>query len=119
MVRTLPHGGHNVQVQDYIDHTGVQVADRVIGFLHIEKRTPVTVKTLAMEPRFDYYCWDLYAKATQFFAEDKERAAQLRGETLKAIEEGRGEEAGVGQVVADAVVGRQLRTMAPLGRCSE
>jgi arginyl-tRNA synthetase len=104
MARTLRHAGNNVQVQNYIDNTGVQVADVVIGFLYMEKRTPVTVKTLAMEPRFDYYCWDLYAKATQFFAEDKERAAKLRGETLKAIEEGRGEEAEVGQVVADAVV---------------
>jgi arginyl-tRNA synthetase len=68
-----------------------------------------------MDPRFDYYCWDIYAKATQFFAEDKERAAKLRGETLKAIEAGQGEEAEVGQVVADAIVTCHLRTMARLG----
>jgi arginyl-tRNA synthetase len=115
MARTLRQSGHNVQVQNYIDNTGVQVADVVIGFLHMEKRTPVNVKTLAMDSRFDYYCWDLYAAATQFFAEDKERAAKLRGDTLKAIEEGRGEEAEVGQVVADAVVSCHLRTMARLG----
>jgi arginyl-tRNA synthetase len=115
MARTLRQAGHNVQVQNYIDNTGVQVADVVIGFLHMEKRTPIGVKMLAKEPRFDYYCWDLYAKATQFFAEDKERAAKLRGETLKAIEEGRGEEAEIGQVVADAVVSCHLRTMARLG----
>jgi arginyl-tRNA synthetase len=114
MARTLRHAGHNVQVQNYIDNTGVQVADIVIGFLDMEKRTPVSVKMMAMEPRFDYYCWDLYAKATQFFAEDKEQAARLRGDTLKAIEEGRGEEAEVGQVVADAIVGAHLRTMARL-----
>jgi arginyl-tRNA synthetase len=114
MARTLRQAGHNVQVQNYIDNTGVQVADVVIGFLHMEKRTPIGVKMLAMEPRFDYYCWDLYAKATQFLAEDKERATKLRGETLKAIEEGRGEEAEVGQVVADAVVSCHLRTMARL-----
>src|SRR6202007_2149880 len=107
--------GHNVQVQNYIDNTGVQVADVVIGFLHMERRTPVNVKTLAMDARFDYYCWDLYAKATQFFAQDKDRAAKLRGDTLKAIEEGRGEEAEVGQVVADAIVSCHLRTMARLG----
>jgi arginyl-tRNA synthetase len=115
MARTLRYGGQNVQVQNYIDNTGVQVADVVIGFLHMEKRTPVSVKMLAMEPRFDFYCWDVYAKATQFFAEDKERAAKLRGETLKAIESGRGEEAEVGQVVADAIVTCHLRTMARLG----
>src|SRR5580765_2065853 len=115
MARTLRYAGHNVQVQNYIDNTGVQVADVVIGLLHMEKRTPVSVKMLAMDPRFDFYCWDVYAKATQFFAEDKERAAKLRGETLKAIEEGKGEEAEVGQVVADAIVTSHLRTMARLG----
>jgi arginyl-tRNA synthetase len=115
MARALRLTGRNVQVQNYIDNTGVQVADVVIGFLDIEKRTPVSVKTMAMEERFDYYCWDLYAKATQFFQEDKERAAKLRGATLKAIEEGRGEEAEVAQVVADAIVESHLRTMARLG----
>jgi arginyl-tRNA synthetase len=115
MARTLRAAGHNVQVQNYIDNTGVQVADVVIGFLQMERRTPVGVKMLAMEPRFDYYCWDLYAKATQFFAEDKAKAAKLRGETLQAIEEGKGEQAEVAQVVADAIVGTHLRTMARLG----
>src|SRR6195256_929659 len=115
MARTLRYAGHNVQVQNYIDNTGVQVADVVIGLLHMERRTPVSVKMLAMDPRSDYYCWDVYAKATQFFAEDKERAAKLRGETLQAIEAGQGEAAEVGQVVADAIVTCHLRTMARLG----
>ncbi len=115
MARVLRHAGRAVQVQNYIDNTGVQVADVVIGFLHMEKRAPVNVKMLAMDPRFDYYCWDLYAKVTHFFDEDKDRAAKLRGETLKAIEEDRGEEAEVAQVVADAIVSLHLRTMARLG----
>jgi arginyl-tRNA synthetase len=115
MARILRHAGSNVQIQNYIDNTGVQVADVVIGFLHLEQRTPVSVKMMAMEPKFDYLCWDLYAKATQFLAGDKERATKLRGETLKAIEERRGEEAEVAEVVADAIVGCHLRTMARLG----
>lgn len=115
MVRILRHAGHNVQIQNYIDNTGVQVADVVIGLLQMEQRTPTNVMMLAREPRFDYYCWDLYAKATNFFAEDKERAAKLRGMTLKAIEENRGEDAEVAQVVADTIVGCHLRTMARLG----
>jgi arginyl-tRNA synthetase len=115
MARVLRATGERVQVQNYIDNTGVQVADVVIGFLHMEKRSPVNVKNLAIEPKFDYYCWDLYAKATHFFAEDKARAAELRGATLKAMEEGHGEEAEVAQVVADAIVGYHLRTMARLG----
>jgi arginyl-tRNA synthetase len=115
MARVLRHAGHAVQVQNYIDNTGVQVADVVIALLWMEKRSPVNVKMMAMEPKFDYLCWDLYAKATQFFAEDKERAAKLRGDTLKAIEGDRGEESEVAQVVADAIVGCHLRTMARLG----
>jgi arginyl-tRNA synthetase len=115
IARNLCYAGHNVQVQNYIDNTGVQVADVVIGFLHMEKRTPIGVKMMAMEPKFDYYCWDLYAKVTNFFAEDKARATKLRGETLRAIEQGKGEDAEVAQVVADAVVACHLRTMARLG----
>ncbi|MGB2621252.1 MAG: arginine--tRNA ligase [Candidatus Acidiferrum sp.] len=115
MARVLRHAGHAVQIQNYIDNTGVQVADVVIGFLDMERRTPVSVKMAAMEPRFDYYCWDLYAKTTQFFSEDKARAAEMRGRTLKAIEEDRGEEAEVAQVVADAIVSLHLKTMARLG----
>ncbi len=114
MVRILRHVAHRVQIQNYIDNTGVQVADVVIGLLHMEKVTPVWVRNRAAETKFDYYCWDLYAKATSFFAENKERAAKLRGETLRAIEEGKGEDAEVAQVVADAIVGCHLRTMARL-----
>src|SRR2546429_5009202 len=69
---------------------------------------------LAKEPKFDYYCWDLYAKVTNFFAEDPERAGKLRAETLKALEENRGEDAEVAQVVADAIVTCHLRSMARL-----
>ena len=114
LARILRNAGEQVQVQNYIDNTGVQVADVVIGLLHLEQRTAVNVKMLAREPRFDYYCWDLYTRATQFFSEDKERAAKLRGKTLRAIEEGKGEEAEVAEVVADAIVGRHLQTMARL-----
>ena len=114
MVRTLRHAGKRVQIQNYIDNTGVQVADVVIGLLRMEQRTVTNVMMLAREPKFDCYCWDLYAKATSFFAEDPARAASLRGETLKAIEENRGEDAEVAQVVADAIVTCHLNTMARL-----
>jgi arginyl-tRNA synthetase len=115
MVRILRHAGNQVQIQNYIDNTGVQVADVVIGFLQMEQRSAVGVKMMVHDSKFDYYCWDLYAKTTSFFVENKERAAKLRGETLRAIEEGKGEDAEVAQVVADAIVGCHLRTMARLG----
>jgi arginyl-tRNA synthetase len=114
MVRMLRHTGHEVAVQNYIDNTGVQVADVVIAFREMEKKSLAEVRKLAGEPGFDYLCWDLYAKATQFFEEEKTHAAKLRGETLKAIEEGKGEIAEMATVIADAIVSLHLRTMARL-----
>ncbi|HXX16370.1 MAG TPA: arginine--tRNA ligase [Candidatus Eremiobacteraceae bacterium] len=114
MVRLLRHTGHEVLVQNYIDNTGVQVADVVIAFQHMEGKSLAEVRRLAAEPRFDYLCWDLYAKAAQFFEQDKDRAAKLRGETLKAIEAGSGETAEMAACIADTIVGYHLRTMARL-----
>jgi arginyl-tRNA synthetase len=114
MVRVLRHSGRDVAVQNYIDNTGVQVADVVIAFHRMEKMPLAKVKELSQQSKFDYLCWDLYAKATQFFAEDKARAGQLRGETLRAIEAGEGEIAEMGRVIGDAIVGFHLRTMARL-----
>jgi arginyl-tRNA synthetase len=114
MVRLLRDTNHEVVVQNYIDNTGVQVADVVIAFQQMEKKSLTEVKKLAAEPHFDYLCWDLYAKATQFFEEDKIRAAKMRGETLKAIEAGTGETAEMAAVISDTIVGYHLRTMARL-----
>lgn len=114
MVRLLRHSGNEVLIQNYIDNTGVQVADVVIAFQHMEKKSLAEVKRLTAAPQFDYLCWDLYAKATQFFEEDKTRAAKLRGETLKAIEDGTGETGEMAAIIADTIVGYHLRTMARL-----
>jgi arginyl-tRNA synthetase len=115
MVRLLRHTGNDVAIQNYIDNTGVQVADVVIAFQQMEKRSLAEVQELASGDKFDYLCWDLYAKATQYFEEDKTRAQKLRGETLKAIEaSGDNETAQMAAVIADSVVGFHLRTMARL-----
>jgi arginyl-tRNA synthetase len=114
MVRLLRETGRQVVVQNYIDNTGVQVADVVIAFQHMEKKSVAEVKEIAAKPHFDYLCWDLYAKATLFFEEDKPRAAALRGDTLKAIEAGAGATAQIAAIIADSIVGYHLRTMARL-----
>jgi arginyl-tRNA synthetase len=113
-VRLLQHTGRRVEIQNYIDNTGVQVADVVVGFLHIEKKSPADVRAMAAQPRFDYFCWDLYARVTQFFEEDSARL-HLRAETLKAIEAGTGAAAETGEIVATAMVRCHLRTMERLG----
>ena len=98
-VRLLRRTGRNVEVQNYVDNTGVQVADVVVGFEHMEKKSVEDVRLLAGQPRFDYLCWDLYARVTQFFEENKSRQA-LRGEALKAIEEGGGASAEMAEIVS-------------------
>jgi arginyl-tRNA synthetase len=113
LVRALRFLGHPVEIQNYIDDTGVQVADVVVGFRHLENRLAGDVEALAREPRFDYYCWDLYAKVTGWYDEDKERLA-LRAGTLHEIERGEGEAAAIGRIVADRIVRCHLRTMARL-----
>jgi len=112
--RLLRYAGKRVEVQNYIDNTGVQVADVVLGFTHLEPRTPGEVRALADQPKFDYLCWDLYTRVTQWLAEDKSRL-ELRAQTLKQIEEGHGEAAKMAEVVSTAIVHCHLRTLDRLG----
>jgi arginyl-tRNA synthetase len=111
-VRALRHRGYDVGVQNYIDDTGVQVADVVVGFLHIERKTLPEVA--AISGKFDYYCWDLYARVGEFYAGDPARKA-LQAETLHAIEAGTGDSARVAAYVAARIVDCHLKTMARLG----
>jgi arginyl-tRNA synthetase len=113
LVRLLRFNGVPVEVQNYIDDTGVQVADVVVGFLHLERLTLDGVQQLAREPRFDYYCWDLYARVTEWYDADKSRLG-VRHETLHAIESGHGEAAEMGRLIAEAIVRCHLRTMGRL-----
>src|SRR5713226_2562024 len=113
-VRLLRHAGRRVEVQNYIDNTGVQVADVVVGFLHLEKKPAGEVRALAAGPRFDYFCWDLYARVTQYLEADPARRT-LRTETLKSIEQGRGAAAEIAETVSTAIVRCHLRTMERLG----
>src|ERR1700678_1348593 len=112
--RLLRHAGRRVEVQNYIDNTGVQVADVVLGYLHLEKKSLAEIKALAAAPKFDYLCWDLYTRVTQWLAEDKSRL-ELRNQTLKEIEEGHGDTAKAGEVIATAIVHCHLRTLDRLG----
>ena len=97
---------------NYIDNTGVQVADVVVGFEHLEKKTAADVRTLIDDPgvRFDYLCWDLYARTSQYYGEHPE-ALEWRKDTLHKIEHGEGETAALAHVVADAIVRAHLTTM--------
>ncbi len=113
-VRLLRFAGREVDVQNYIDNTGVQVADVVVGFLHMfpygEKKSRAEIEALAAAPRFDYVCWDLYARVSQWYEEDTANQ-QARAQTLHAIEEGNNETAAIADLISVAVLKRHLETM--------
>jgi len=111
-VRMLRATGERVEVQNYIDNTGVQVADVVVGFQHLEKKSIEEVRGLIAAPaaRFDYVCWDVYARMSQYYDEHKD-ALEWRHATLHSIEAGRGIEAELAHLVADAIVDKHIATM--------
>jgi arginyl-tRNA synthetase len=110
-VRLLRSAGHTVDVQNYIDNTGVQVADVVVGFTHLEKKSKQEIAELiASDPRFDYYCWDLYARVSQWYEQDKGNL-NVRLEVLHAIEKGNNELAEIADLISTAVLRRHLETM--------
>jgi len=126
-VRLLRAAGQQVTVQNYIDNTGVQVADVVVGFLHLEKKTADEVRSIIVaceqsgagegdwSAAFDYLCWDLYARTSQWYTSgtEEENAArkQLRYATLHKIEHGGNETAEIAELISTAVLKRHLETM--------
>lgn len=111
-VRLLRATGHNTEVQNYIDNTGVQVADVVVGFKFLRKLNLAQVA--AIQNRFDYYCWDLYAEVSEWFSQQPEQV-HLREQVLKEIEEGEGETAELAEHVATRIVQSHLQTMLRIG----
>jgi arginyl-tRNA synthetase len=125
--------GYDVGVQNYIDNTGVQVADVVVGLVHLEGKTLAGVEELLVAlredgERIDFYCWDLYARVSQWYAgtgqddrgsalaaEELARRKQIRLDTLHALEHGEGETAAIAELISTAVLRRHLQTMLRLG----
>jgi arginyl-tRNA synthetase len=109
-VRMLRFQGRDVDVQNYIDNTGVQVADVVVGFLCLEQKSRSEIEQLTRQPGFDYYCWDLYARVSQWYQGDKQNL-DMRTKVLEAIEKGEDERAAIADLVSVAVLRRHLETM--------
>jgi arginyl-tRNA synthetase len=122
-VRLLRAAGQKVDVQNYIDNTGVQVADVVVGLSHLEALNLAGVEKLMAElvaggARIDFYCWDLYARVSQWYDADAAEAParkKLRLDTLHAIEAGGNETAQIAELVSTAILRRHLETMLRLG----
>jgi arginyl-tRNA synthetase len=113
LVRVLRFLGTPVETKNYIDDLGVQVADIIVGFRELERKTIDEVRAIAGSTRFDYYCWDLYARVTEWYEGDRERLA-IRGAALHDLEAGDNDVAAMGAVIADHIVRAHLKTMARL-----
>jgi arginyl-tRNA synthetase len=111
--------GYEVGVQNYIDNTGVQVADVVVGLVHLEGKNLASTRELLNElletnQRIDFYCWDLYARVSQWYTADPDQIAarkQIRLDTLHALEGGNNETAEIADLISTAVLRRHLDTM--------
>ena len=112
LARALRGLGHTTEVQNYIDDTGVQVADVVVGFLDLRDCSVADIEALP-EP-FDYVCWDLYSEVGRWYEGDPKRL-ELRRRTLHALESGEGRRAEAGRLIARRIVARHLATMARIG----
>jgi arginyl-tRNA synthetase len=110
LVRALRFRGVPVEVQNYIDDTGVQIADVVVGFRVLEGKSLEQIRETADTTRFDYYCWDLYARVTDWYEQDKVRLA-VRAEMLHDIEHGGNANATIAGFIADRIVRSHLKTM--------
>jgi arginyl-tRNA synthetase len=116
LVRVLRFLDTPVETQNYIDDLGVQVADIIVGFQELERKTADEVRAIAGSTRFDYYCWDLYARVTEWYEGDRERLA-VRARALHELEaggQGDNDAAEIGAVIVDRIVRAHLKTMARL-----
>ncbi len=107
-VRCLRFLGHEVEVQNYLDNTGVQVADVVVG---LERMKAMTLQEVAaIEGKFDYFCWDVYSQVADFYQQSEENK-KWRSRTLQAVEAGNNPTAELAQHVAMRIVKAHLATM--------
>jgi arginyl-tRNA synthetase len=117
LVRALRFQDTPVETQNYIDDLGVQVADIIVGFRELEKKNVDDVRRIAdaasRQQPFDYYCWDLYARVTDWYEGGADRIA-ARARTLHDLEAGDSDVATMGAVIVDHIVKAHLKTMARL-----
>ena len=115
--------GYETGVQNYIDNTGVQVADIVVAVTHLKKMDLEGVREwltelLETNTRLDYVCWDLYAHVSQWYeADPAEMAARkkLRLDTLHELEVGGNATSEIAELISTGVLRRHLDTMERLG----
>jgi arginyl-tRNA synthetase len=113
LARVLQFRSTPVEIQNYIDDLGVQVADIVVGFRELEHRDLDAVRQIADRARFDYYCWDLYSRVTEWYDENPDNL-EARARTLHDLEHGGGDTTPIASFIVDRIVRAHLATMVRL-----
>lgn len=110
VARILSKANHEVVVLNYVDDSGLQVADIIVGFKHLGfSENPTSGQ------KFDNYCGDeVYVKTTEQYAQNKS-LEEIRNNILKELEDGRSEIARFGKSITNRVLSEQLKTCWRLG----
>lgn len=120
VVRIMRKLGYNVEACNYIDDTGVQVADVVVAMLYMDE--PVYAPGVSLDviwakydgsQPFDYWCWDVYARIAQEY-EKNEALKAKRAEVLHMVEAQDSPIARFAKEVATRIVKAHLATVGRL-----
>jgi len=104
--KILKKANYDVKVLNYVDDSGLQVADIIVGFteLGFSQESPDNEK-------FDHYCGDtVYVKTTEKYESDNELEGK-RHEILKQIEDRSSEVSKIAQTITRKVLNEQLKTV--------
>ncbi|MGH9999545.1 MAG: arginine--tRNA ligase [Nitrosopumilaceae archaeon] len=110
VARILKNAQYDVRILNYVDDSGLQVADIIVGFRYggFPAEPPE-------DQKFDHYCGDIvYVKTTEKYETDPKLAA-YRTEVLKQLEEGTSETAKFASDITRRVLAEQLKTCWRLG----
>ncbi|MGE8203395.1 arginine--tRNA ligase [Heyndrickxia sp. NPDC080065] len=106
LVRLLKRSGYNVEVHNYIDDLGNQLADTVVGILNTSHKKE--------HSRFGDFCWDIYSQVNKEYEKDLQLLDQ-RTNVLHSLEEGNENLSWVGLLVAERIVREHLEEMKEFG----
>ena len=110
IARILKKSNYKVNILNYVDDSGLQVADIIVGFRHFG---------FAQQPppgkKFDHYCGDdVYVKTTEKYENDPS-LEEIRKNILKELEDGNSETAHFADKITRRVLENQLETCWNLG----
>ena len=110
LVRVMRYLGHRVQALNYVDDSGAQVADIIVGFkfLGMPDEPPAGVK-------YDVYCGDrVYTRVNHEYAKNPQ-LKEKQSLVLKEIEGGTGDIAEYTREIVNRILRAQLSTCWRLG----